>query len=73
MPSDNKRNVTSVFTINLENGNSDQGTIHMSVDTKKKHKFYKKKVPKKIQEQTFGIYNANTKVVIRYCDTLPTW
>lgn len=73
IPTDNKRNILSVFTLDLENGNTDLGRIEVDIETKKKHKYWKKKVPKKLQEQIYGIYNGDDSSVIRYCDTLPTW
>lgn len=74
LPTDNKRNIKAVFMINLEEGNTDLGQLTVTLDTKKKHKFYKvKKISQKTQESIFGIYDADKSHVIKYCDTLPTW
>jgi len=72
LPTDNKKNVTAVFSINLDKGpEKDPGEITITIG--KKHKKYKKHMRKAAKEKLWGIFNADTKTCIKFCDTMPTW
>jgi len=72
LPTDNKKYVSAVFSINLDKGpETDPGEITITVG--KRQKKYKKHVRKSAKEKLWGIYNADTKYCTKFCDTMPTW